>query len=74
MKTAKLERSLHINPDFAIEILSSRRQRIDDDYKRKLVGYNAYVHLEFLLNTTRRMDKRKMLLCAMHTHLQKLVN
>ena len=42
IETAKLERSLHIKADFAIEILSLRRQRIDDEYKLNHVSTNSY--------------------------------
>ena len=42
IETAKLERLLHINADFAIEVLSLRRGRIDDGYKMNRVSTNSY--------------------------------
>ena len=42
IETAKLERSFHVNADFAIEILSLRRGRVDDGYDMNLVSINTY--------------------------------
>ena len=42
VQTARLERSFHMNADFAIEILSLRRGRIDAGYKKNLVSINTY--------------------------------
>ena len=43
IETAKLERSLHIKADIAIEILSLKQRRIDDGYRKSLVSNNTYV-------------------------------
>ena len=42
VETAKLERSLHISANIAIEILSLRQRRIDDGYKMNRVNTNTY--------------------------------
>ena len=42
IETAKLERSFHMNADFAIEILSLKQGRVDDGYEMNLLSNNTY--------------------------------
>ena len=49
IETAKLERSLHINADFTIQMLSLRQRRVDDGYEMKLVSNNTYMQFYRIL-------------------------
>ena len=69
IETAKLERSLHINADFAIEILSLRQRRIDGGYEMKHVSNNTYVQFYRVLAQYYKENGQEENATLCHAHI-----
>ena len=69
IETAKLERSLHINADFAIEMLSLRQKRVDDGYEMKLVNNNTYIQFYRVLAQCYKENGQEENANLCHTHI-----
>ena len=69
METAKLERSLHMNVRFAIKILSLKRRKIYDGYKRNLVSNNTYIQFYRVLADYYKENGQEKSAALCHAHI-----